>query len=252
MAKRSRSSTRRSRKRARRSTTRRRVRFAKKSRGRGLSAKINRALAKTQEQKLHDQDHSFSGGGLTLSQYGVDIAKGNDKDKRIGDKVHLKGVRVQYHFEQINPGSDSDCCRVRHYIYVVCVKRDITLANYWYLKNDDTPLPWNTVDGDGYWLHQHTRLNTKDYTVLGKKIMDTNPFQTNNSWATTNKTGAFYVPINLDIKWDDPSATLPYGQNKVRPNVFVVHYSSRLDDGRTGSATPLSVQVMKLFWYYRE
>lgn len=218
---------------------------------RGMSRNMKRVLAMSQEQKMFYKSHTAPSTSFVTYCLGTEIIKGTNKQNRIGDHIHIKGVRIQYTLEQFGPTGMTGFAPSVYLVIGICrdLKRVGGLVNRWYLGNDDIPVSWTSVTGADKLID---RKNVKDIRIIHEKIIRADPAQTNASTYKPYRMGAYYVPLNYDLKYDNSTSGVPYALSDLSKEYHIYYYIVVVQNDPSLTASTGTSSTLSSFMYFRE
>lgn len=210
---------------------------------------VKKAIAKSQDQKNAVQALPAT-SGFNKVQFGTNIVPGpTNIDRRIGDHVFLKGVRIEYSFENVSTATGNFAPELEFNVFVVQTKLDLDVEAKWFLDNNNEPQAFSAPTLAS--TKAMTRFNKQDIKIMHHFKRNMCPLSTNQQGPQII-TGSYYVPIKKDIKWDDQGSTAPYAQNLVKPNIFVIFYYLAKQNFTFTTPVPGAYSEINARWYYRE
>lgn len=207
---------------------------------------VRKAVRLAQEKKQYDQTATNANfTTFTQAQFGTNIIKGTDLSDRVGTRVFLRGIRVDYTIENIQAPTTITRDFFTTFA-VVKTWRDDSLQSMWFKTNSgNNRFAWNATSGKD---QLDRTLNTTEYKLLGMKQVRTGALNTNSRAFQLNH-GKMWIPINCHVTWYNTGETTPYARNEVKPNITFVMYNT---DAATVGAAPDPVVTARLSWYFRE
>lgn len=205
-----------------------------------------------QEQKMFAESLATPTTTFQKLLIGSNIIKGPDLNNRIADKIHIKGLRIEYHFELFMTGAVSAWPLFRAQYLTIGVARDLkrqgSLESRFYLGSNDIPVSHASILAQDKAI---TRKNLKDMIILSEKTIRADPAGTNAGAYKPFKQGAYYVPVNMEIKYDKNTDVVPYAATDLSKEIYVYYYlwEPQQDPVVAQCAAATTIRV---FTYYRE
>lgn len=206
---------------------------------RGMRIALKRSL---EEKKRVDRLFNVNTKrSFTSVLIGSDIGYGTLTSQRIGGRINLTGVSIKGSFQHTEQSAvDSRFTGpVVLKCYLIMTHRTDNPISYWYQNtNNDNNIAYNAADFTNDPLGDRKRLDYK-LNLADMKIMMARSYKvyprssgTANTKCMTPVTmyKKMFVPIHYNTLLSD---TIPYGQDKVRPNVFFCAFIESPDEGGT-------------------
>jgi len=185
-------------------------------------------------------------------QFGRDISKGTNKFNRIGDKILLTGLRVEYEIQHTNP-LGVQTAPIYFKMYLVQSRQTFSTSSYWFRNNTDNDvLSFATQATNRPAGLLTAKLNTRDIKIHGSKTMRVVPRNTNltGSYGRYGKT-YFKMKTPTTVSFDNPGDTTPYPVNDIHPNISFV-FLPIYADFIAGETEPTFNAKITLKWYFTE
>jgi hypothetical protein len=183
----------------------------------------------------------------TAMNYGIHggLVKGATGGQRQGDRIKLKGVRVEYAFRNQDSNVLFNAVPTKYEVYLVRTQQaDLnTLQAQWFQNTgNEFGLPWSTYNGTARIVNRKNP-SLETYEIMGYKCMDL--FPENNGIGPSAASGVWYFKIPNGgeiITFRDNQATGGVAPlNTIFPRYVIFAYCS----SQIGLAAPVVVPANK-------
>lgn len=217
-----------------------------------LQKLIDQRIQRNLETKTHRVANSVASDVVNVN-YNVfeNLNKGATGGNRLGDTVHLKGVRIEYScFAGGTGGRINTSVPVKFEIFLVKTNQNANtfpISNWFQAGNNENAQPWTTYAGD---LRIRYRKNVSEdsYRIVGYKTFQLLP--AGSGIGPAAKSGTFYVKCDEKITFRDNAASgAAAGIDLIYPKYIIVAYGSNTIGGDDGAAVPTSTFISTLAYF---